>query len=99
MHASAGTDPAATRTGSGRARAGRTATLLFTASDEPATSLMPALLTATLAASPVALGLVEGLASGADGLARLCGGALSAEPRRGGWVHTAPSTLRGGRTC
>jgi MFS family permease len=70
------------------ARAGRTATLLSTASDEAATSLLPALLSGTLAASPVALGIIEGLASATDGAARLGGGALSEDPRRRGWIST-----------
>lgn len=70
----------------GAVRAGRTATLLSTASDEAATSLMPAFLTGTLAASPIALGVIEGLASVADGVARLGGGALSENPRRRGWI-------------
>lgn len=67
-------------------RTGRTATLLSTASDEAATALLPGLLTFTLAASPIVLGLVEGLASAADGIARLGGGALSEDPRRRRWI-------------
>jgi MFS family permease len=63
-------------------RAGRTATLLSTASDEAATALLPGLLTITLGTSPIVLGIVEGLASAADGIARLGGGALSEDPRR-----------------
>jgi MFS family permease len=66
--------------------AGRSATLLSTASDEASTSLLPALLSVTLGSSPIALGLVEGLASAADGVARLGGGALSEDPRRRGWI-------------
>jgi hypothetical protein len=61
-------------------RSSRTATLLSTASDEAATALLPGLLTITLATSPIVLGIVEGLASAADGLARLGGGALSEDP-------------------
>jgi hypothetical protein len=67
-------------------RSSRTATLLSTASDEAATSLMPGLLTVTLASSPIVLGVVEGLASAADGIARLGGGALSEDPRRRRWI-------------
>ena len=66
--------------------AGRSATLLSTASDEASTSLLPALLSVTLGSSPIALGLVDGLASAADGVARLGGGALSEDPRRRGWI-------------
>jgi MFS family permease len=67
-------------------RTSRTATLLSTASDEAATSLMPGLLTITLATSPIVLGIVEGVASAADGIARLAGGALSEDPRRRRWI-------------
>ena len=67
-------------------RAGRTATLLSTSSDEAATSLLPAFLSGTLGASPIALGVIEGLASGADGVARLGGGALAEDPRRRSWI-------------
>ena len=73
--------------------AGRSATLLSTASDEASTSLLPALLSVTLGSSPIALGLVEGLASAADGVARLGGGALSEDPRRRGWISAGQ--LRG----
>ena len=69
-----------------RRRPARGATLLSTASDEASTSLLPALLSVTLGASPVALGVVEGLASAADGAARLGGGALSEDPRRRRWI-------------
>jgi MFS family permease len=67
-------------------RAGRTATLLSTSSDEAATSLLPAFLSSTLGASPIALGVIEGLASAADGVARLGGGALAEDPRRRSWI-------------
>jgi MFS family permease len=81
------------------ARAGRAATLLSTASDEAATSLLPALLAGTLGASPIALGVVEGLASAADGVARLGGGALSEDPHRRRWIsagsYTVMATLTG----
>lgn len=64
----------------------RTATLCSTASDEAATALMPAFLAGTLAASPIALGVVEGLAALGDGAARLAGGALAENPKRRGWI-------------
>ncbi|MGE3285985.1 MAG: MFS transporter [Pseudonocardia sp.] len=74
-------------------RAGRTATLCSTASDEAATALMPAFLAGTLAASPIALGVIEGLASVADGAARLAGGALAENPRRRGWISAGSYAL------
>jgi hypothetical protein len=83
--------PAATPRRGGRA--GRAATLLSTASDEAATSLLPALLAGTLGASPIALGVVEGLASAADGVARLGGGALSADPHRRRWISAGSYTV------
>ena len=64
------------------ARAGRAATLLSTAGDEASTSLLPGFLAGTLGAAPIALGLIEGAASAADGVARLGGGALAEDPRR-----------------
>jgi CRP-like cAMP-binding protein len=66
---------------SGR-RASRTASLLSTAADEAVTSLLPGFVAGTLGASPLALGLMEGIASATDGAARLAGGALSENPRR-----------------
>lgn len=84
--------PAPART----ARAGRTATLLSTASDEGATALMPAFLAGTLAASPIALGVIEGLAAVGDGLARLAGGALSENPRRRGWISAGSYAVMAG---
>ncbi len=66
---------------------------MSTASDEGATSLLPALLAGTLGASPIALGVVEGLASAADGVARLGGGALSEDPRRRRWISTGSYTV------
>jgi YVTN family beta-propeller protein len=65
-----------------KARASRITTLLSTSGDEAATSLLPGFLAGTLGAAPLALGLVEGVASAADGVARLGGGALSEDPRR-----------------
>jgi MFS family permease len=67
-------------------RANRNATLLSTTSDEAARSLLPGLLTITLASSPIVLGVVEGLAGAADGIARIGGGALSEDPRRRPWI-------------
>ena len=61
---------------------GRAATLLSTAGDEASTSLLPGFLAGTLGAAPIALGLIEGAASAADGVARLGGGALAEDPRR-----------------
>jgi hypothetical protein len=46
-------------------RANRNATLLSTTSDEAARSLLPGLLTITLASSPIVLGVVEGLSGAA----------------------------------
>jgi hypothetical protein len=59
---------------------------MSTASDDAATSLLPGLLSATLGASPIALGVIEGLASSTDGAAGLGGGALSEDPRHRGWI-------------
>ena len=59
------------------------------------TSLLPSFLTATIGAPAAALGLIEGLADGFAGAARLAGGALSDDPRRrrtvalGGYGATA----------
>ena len=71
-----------TRPTSGTGAGGRTATLLSSASDEATTSLLPGLLSITLSASPLVLGVVEGVAGAVDGLARLGGGALAEDPRR-----------------
>ena len=62
---------------------------------EMPTSLLPSFLTATLGAPAAALGLIEGLADGFAGAARLAGGALSDDPHRrrtvalGGYGATA----------
>ena len=59
------------------------------------TALLPSLLTSTLGAPAAALGLIEGLADGAAGLARFGGGALADDPQRrrdvavGGYASTA----------
>ena len=71
------------------------ASLLADAGHEIPTALLPSFLTSTLGAPAVALGLIEGLADGAAGCARLLGGALADNPalrRRtatGGYIGTA----------
>jgi len=69
------------------------ASQLSTASDEAATALLPAFVVGTLSASPLALGLIEGLANAADGVARLGGGALSENPRRRPLISLVAFTL------
>jgi MFS family permease len=65
---------------------------------EVPTSLLPAFLTSTLKAPAAALGLIEGLADGFAGVARLAGGALADDPERrratavGGYTATAVLT-------
>lgn len=62
---------------------------------EVPTALLPAFLTSLLGAPAAALGVIEGLADGAAGLARFGGGALADEPARrrrvalGGYSATA----------
>jgi MFS family permease len=62
---------------------------------EVPTALLPAFLTSLLGAPAAALGLIEGIADGAAGLARFGGGALADEPARrrkvalGGYSATA----------
>ncbi|HYY08982.1 MAG TPA: MFS transporter, partial [Actinomycetota bacterium] len=59
------------------------------------TSLLPSFLTATLGAPASALGLIEGVADGAAGVAKLAGGALADDPGKrravavGGYTTTA----------
>jgi MFS family permease len=71
------------------------ASLLSDAGHEIPTSLLPSFLTATLGAPASALGLIEGIADGAAGVAKLAGGALADDPHRrrnvavGGYVTTA----------
>ncbi len=71
------------------------ASFLADVGHEIPTALMPGFFTSTLGAPAAALGLVEGLADGAAGLARLGGGALSDDPERrrgiaaGGYASTA----------
>lgn len=65
---------------------------------EVPTALLPAFLTSTLGAPAAALGLIEGLADGLGGVARLGGGALADDPERrratafGGYTATAVLT-------
>lgn len=62
---------------------------------EVPTSLLPSFLTSTLGAPASALGLIEGVADAASGVAKLAGGAIADEPRRrrsvaiGGYLTTA----------
>ena len=71
------------------------ASFLADAGHEVPTALLPSFLTATLGAPAAALGVIEGLADGAAGGARLFGGALADDPHRrrrtaiGGYVGTA----------
>jgi MFS family permease len=71
------------------------ASLLSDAGHEIPTSLLPSFLTATLGAPASALGLIEGIADGTAGIAKLAGGALADDPHRrravavGGYVTTA----------
>lgn len=71
------------------------ASLLSDLGHEVPTSLLPSLLTSTLGAPAVALGLIEGVADGLAGLARFSGGALADDPQRrrntalGGYASTA----------
>jgi MFS family permease len=71
------------------------ASLLSDLGHEVPTALLPSLLTSTLGAPASALGLVEGVADGLAGLARLGGGVLADDPARrravavGGYSTTA----------
>lgn len=71
------------------------ASLLSDAGHEVPTSLLPSFLTSTLGAPAAALGLIEGIADGAAGVAKLVGGGLADDPARrrtiavGGYVTTA----------
>ncbi|MDQ6898977.1 MAG: MFS transporter [Candidatus Dormibacteraeota bacterium] len=71
------------------------ASFLADAGHEVPTALLPSFLTATLGAPAAALGVIEGLADGAAGGARLLGGALADDPQRrrrtaaGGYIGTA----------
>ena len=82
------------------------ASLLADLGHEVPTALLPSLLTTTLGAPASALGLIEGLADGLAGAARLGGGALADDPRRrravavGGYASTAVlSSLIGAATA
>ncbi len=71
------------------------ASFLSDVGHEIPTSLLPSFLTSTLGAPASALGLIEGIADGAAGVAKLGGGALADDPERrgkvavGGYVTTA----------
>lgn len=71
------------------------ASLLADLGHEVPTSLLPSFLTSTLGAPAAALGLIEGVADGLAGAARLGGGALADDPHRrratamGGYTATA----------
>lgn len=68
------------------------------AGHEIATSVLPSFLTATLHASPGALGAIEGTSDALVGLTKLAGGPLSNDPERrarlatGGYLGTAVAT-------
>jgi MFS family permease len=72
-----------------------TASFLADVGHEIPTALLPHLLTVTLGAPAAALGLIEGVADGLAGTARLAGGALADDPHRrqtvavGGYTTTA----------
>ena len=71
------------------------ASLLSDLGHEVPTALLPSFLTSTLGAPAAALGLIEGIADGCAGVARLGGGALADDPERrrsaalGGYTATA----------
>ncbi len=71
------------------------ASLLDDVGHEIPTALLPGLLTSTLGAPAAALGIIEGVADGLGGAARLAGGALADDPQRrrttavGGYATTA----------
>ena len=71
------------------------ASFLADAGHEVPTAILPSFLTATLGAPTAALGVIEGLADGAAGGARLVGGASADDPERrrrvaaGGYIGTA----------
>ena len=71
------------------------ASLLADLGHEVPTALLPTLLTSTLGAPAAALGVIEGVADGLAGAARLAGGALADDPERrratavGGYTATA----------
>jgi MFS family permease len=71
------------------------ASLLSDLGHEVPTALLPSFLTSTLGAPAAALGLIEGVADGLSGAAKLAGGALADDPERrratalGGYTATA----------
>jgi hypothetical protein len=71
------------------------ARLLSNLGHEVPTALLPSFLTSSLGAPAAALGLIEGMADGCAGVARLGGGALVDDPHRrqraalGGYTATA----------
>jgi MFS family permease len=71
------------------------ASLLSDAGHEIPTALLPSFLTSTLGAPAAALGLIEGIADAASGVAKLAGGAIADDPPRrgptavGGYTVTA----------
>jgi len=71
------------------------ASLLADLGHEVPTALLPSLLTSTLGAPAAALGIIEGVADGLAGAARLAGGAIADDPQRrrasavGGYTATA----------
>lgn len=71
------------------------ASLLADIGHEIPTALLPSFLSSTLGAPASALGLIEGIADGCAGAARLAGGALADDPQRrrrvavGGYTATA----------
>jgi MFS family permease len=74
------------------------ASLLADLGYEVPTALLPSFLTSTLKAPAAALGVIEGVADGLGGVARLAGGALADDPERrrataiGGYTATAVLT-------
>jgi MFS family permease len=74
------------------------ASLLADLGHEVPTALFPSFLTGTLGAPAAALGLIEGVADGLSGAAKLAGGALADDPARrrvvaaGGYAGTAVLT-------
>jgi len=88
-------DPAAERWLTPGVRGVGAASLLSDLGHEVPTALLPSFLTSTLHAPAAALGVIEGVADGLAGLARLAGGALADDPSRrrsvavGGYTSTA----------
>lgn len=65
------------------------ASMLADLGHEVTTSLLPSLLTSTLGAPAAALGLIEGIADGAAGAAKLAGGPVADDPSRRRTAATA----------